>query len=99
MIAAGEHVVIAQQVLLSAAILHKRAESSAAAVNNRVALGIEVAIVAAGAAKEYGRGKLSLMTGRVAHDPRGIEQHCRLRLRGQPAGARHNIGHAGRLHS
>ncbi len=57
MIAAGQHVVIAQDVLATIGVLNQCAQSTAAAIDDGTCACIEVAAVSAGAAEEHGAGE------------------------------------------
>ena len=73
-IAARQHVVVAQQVLSAAVVLDQRAEGPAAAVGDGVAARVEVVVVSAGTAQRHQGRQLALVPGRVAGYARGVEQ-------------------------
>ena len=77
MVAAGQDVVVAEQVEVAGGVLNERAEGAAAAVHNLAALGVIVGVVAAGAAELDGAGHLALVAGGVAHDPGGVHKDGR----------------------
>ncbi len=105
-VAPGQHVVVAQQVLALARVLDQRAQSAAAAIHNLVAARVVVRVVAARAAQQHRRRQRSLMRGRVARNPSRIQQHhgcgpgngTRPSARQSPAHCGHHIGSARSLH-
>lgn len=89
--------VVAQQILFAASVLHQGAQGSAAAVDNRVAVSVEVIVIAAGAAKKHWSGHLPLVACGVAGDTRSVQEDGCLRPGEQIAGACDDIDHVGRL--
>ena len=102
-VAPGQHVVVAQQVLALRGVLNQRAQRAAAAIDDLLAARVVVAVVAARTAQWHKRRQLALMRGRVARDPGGIHQHHRggsgTRNRAGPrlSHCGHHIGCAGGL--
>src|SRR5579872_1285484 len=74
-IAASENVVVAQQVLTAAFVLQQGTQCAGAAVDDAVAVSVEVVVVSARAAQKHRRLEFNLMTGWVAGYAGGVEQN------------------------
>ena len=91
-VAARQHVIIAQQILAASGILDQRAERSAAAVGNLIPLRIVVNIVAARRAQLHGHGDLRLVRGGVAGNARAVQQKRGRYFRRGSARCCHHVG-------
>ena len=77
--------IVAQQIQAVAGIHDERAQSAAAAVRNAVAGEVVIVVIAARDAELNHRWRLRLMSGGIAGDSGGIQQHCGRRLGGRSA--------------
>jgi len=93
-IAARQHMIVAEQILAPRIVLDKRAESPAAAVRDRTAMSIEIVIVPAGTPQRHQSLQRTLVSHGVAVHSRRIQQDFRFRLR--PSDRSHHVSCAGR---
>src|SRR5450631_687951 len=77
-IAAREHMVIAEEILPAAIVLNHRAKRAAAAVRDRVALRIKIVVVSAGCSQLNGGRQFCLVAHRITDNSCRIEEDCGL---------------------